>query len=233
MEVWTRTGWIISPEMGFQEDYNYTFDITNVVTQVGVKNIQAINGNGELYTSEELLGVNLENYVGRMGTIVDNPSERGDTGQSGEGVQQLKTVYQDASGRTYENSEIIETEGEPSCAKCAEVRGGFQPIQKMYQKAWVNECPGCETKGKLKAVTKSSGDDPHGVTVCESCGLKYCQFCGYDRDTGNYQLTELFKHQETVSDTLNSTSTDGTNNTNNTNGTTTPTNATTTTETQS
>jgi len=226
MDVWTRSGWILMPDMGFEEDYNYTFDITNIVTQVGVKNIQAINGNGELYTSEELLGVNIENFVGRMGTIVDNPSERSAVNQ-GETVQQITSKYQDSNGNTYENSEVLNTEGEPSCGKCAYKQGGLQPPQKMYQKAWLNKCPGCETKGKLKAVTKSSGEDPHGVTVCESCGLKYCQFCGYERDNGTFQLTELFRTDAASQDNLKSSNgTESTSNTSTTNNNTTNTNST-------
>ena len=197
LDTWKRTGWYLSPDMGFEEDYQYEFDITNVVTQVGVKNIQAINGNGEMYTSGDLLGVNVENYVGRMGTVVDNPSERGSTGKNSEKVEQIKTKYQDASGREYKPTEVIDTNGEPSCPKCTYKNGGQQPEQKKYQKSWLNKCPACEETGKLKNITLS---DPHGKTVCSSCNKEYCQYCGFERDQGKYQLTEIFKVIEKTGD---------------------------------
>lgn len=181
METWKNTGWIISPEKGYGEDYSYTFDITDVVTQVGVKNISAINGNGELYTSKELLGVNLEKYVGRMGTIVDNPNESsGATANNGEEVQ-----YEDDEGNIYSADQVITTNGEPSCGNCTSANGGSKPEQKKYTKYWVNKCPGCEQEKTLES--KSEGQ---GKTVCKECNLEFCQFCGHSL-SGSQQLINV------------------------------------------
>ena len=175
MDEWTNEGWYIAPDMGMEQDYDYAFDITNIVTQVGVKNVSAINGNGELYTAEELLDLPLDNYVGRMGTIVDNPSSRG-----GNQAAQGETKYLGEDGNMYDASQILTTNGEPSCSKCAEANGGQQPEQKSYQKYWVNKCPGCEKEGTLKSED--------GKTVCSECNKEYCQFCGYDKSGGSLKL---------------------------------------------
>lgn len=179
MDEWTTKGWHLGPDMGFEQDYQYGFDITNIVTQVGVKNISAINGNGELYTAEELLGIKLENYVGRMGTIVDNPSAKGSTGNS------TQTGFMGEDGQMYDASQVITTNGEPSCSKCAEKNGGSKPEQKKYTCYWVNKCMGCETEGKL-----TSDSEGQGKTVCEECGLEYCQYCGHEKKSGSYKLIE-------------------------------------------
>lgn len=178
MEEWTTSGWYLAPNLGMEYDYNYTYDITNVVTQVGVKNISAIDGNGELYTAEELLGIPLDEFVGRMGTIVDNPSAKG----GNTGTAQGQTVYVDEEGNQYDASQVLTTNGEPSCNKCSEKNGGSKPEQKKYQKYWVNKCPGCEKEGKLKSE--------ENVTTCE-CGLKFCQFCGYEKNNGSVKLIEV------------------------------------------
>lgn len=220
MEQWKNTGWVISPEMGYSSDYERTFDITDVVTQVGVKNIQAINGNGELYTSKELLGVDLERFVGRMGTIVDNPNEKqGGAAQT----DQIQSMYQDAEGNQYNESQVISTNGEPSCSHCKEANGGTQPEMKKYQKYWVNKCPGCgkgvgsessdssssssssDSSGSSASSSSSSSSsttstgplesksEGHGKTVCKECKLEYCQFCGHCLSGNSYQLTEVTK----------------------------------------
>ena len=222
METWKNTGWLISPDMGYSSDYQRTFDITDVVTQVGVKNIQAINGNGELYTSEELLGVNLEKYVGRMGTIVDNPNEKqGGAAQT----DQIQSMYQDAEGNQYNESQVISTNGEPSCGNCKTANGGSQPEMKKYQKYWVNRCPGCgkgatsgnessdsesdsssssssDTSSSTSSASSTTGistgpleskSEGHGKTVCKECKLEYCQFCGTCLTNSAYKLTEVTK----------------------------------------
>ena len=194
-ETWKKLGWYIGPEHGFDSDYSTTFSITNILTQVGIKNIQAINYEGELYTSTELLGVNLEKYVGRMGTIEENPNASitfsTDEDEDDE-VDQLKEVYQDSSGRKYNKTEIIDTNGEPSCKKCAEKNGGLKPTMKKYSKSWLNVCPACKTKDKL--TDSSNGSDYK--TTCSQCGKSYCQYCGYERTSGYYQLTEVFKTKD-------------------------------------
>lgn len=185
METWKTSGWIISPSQGFGADYESNFDITDVVTQVGVKNIQAINGNGELYTSEELLGVNLEKYVGRMGTIVDNPNEKQAGGAQ---TDQIQGKWVDEEGNEYTEDQIIKTNGEPSCGSCASENGGSKPEMKKYDRAWVNKCPGCEEEGKLENKTEG-----HGKTVCknEECKQEYCQFCGHSLNNSSLKLTKV------------------------------------------
>lgn len=207
LEAWRKVGWYLSPNMGLNSNYQYTFDITNIVTQVGIKNIQASNGNGEMYTSEELLGVNIENFVGRMGIIEDNPTTKststGDDEDDTEEIEQIKEQYQDSTGRKYNKTEVLDTEGEPSCIKCAFKNGGLQPTQQKYKKSWLNQCKGCGKTGTLQ--DKSSGNDYK--TVCSSCGLTYCQYCGYERENGKYQLRELFNSYEESSITQKSTNT--------------------------
>ena len=200
-EAWCKMGWYIEAEHGFDSDYQTKFDITNIVTQVGIKNIQAINYEGELYTSTELLGINLEKYVGRMGTIEENPNasltfkEGGEEDEEDE-IDQLKTVYQDSTGRKYNKAEIFSTNGEPSCRKCSEKNGGLQPIMKKYSKSWINKCPACGSSGTLK--DKSSEGTYR--SVCSKCSKSYCQYCGYEGSNGYYQLTEVFKtKEETIS----------------------------------
>ena len=201
-ETWTKMGWHIGVEHGFDSDYESKFDITNVLTQVGIKNISAIDYEGELYTSLELLGVNLDKYVGRYGTIEENPNASITFSEKDKDeVDQLNEVYQDSKGRKYNKTEILSTNGEPGCSKCANKNGGLQPTMKKYSKSWINKCPACKTSGKL--ADKSSG----GIykTTCSKCGKSYCQFCGYEISNGYYQLTEVFKTKE---ETPTKTSTD-------------------------
>ena len=188
-DMWCKMGWYIGAEHGFDSDYQSKFDITNILTQVGIKNIQAINYEGELYTSLELLGVNLDAYVGRMGTIEENPNASLTFSEKDEEeIDQLKTVYQDSTGRKYNKSEVFSTNGEPGCRKCAEKNGGLQPTMKQYKKSWINKCPACKTSGKLS--DKSS--DGVYYSKCSKCGKTYCQYCGYEINNGYYQLTEVF-----------------------------------------
>ncbi|MBO7210093.1 MAG: hypothetical protein J6V44_03650 [Methanobrevibacter sp.] len=203
-EEWLKKGWVLSPERGYEDDYTKSFDITNIITQVGIKNVSAINGVGEIYTSEELLGVNMENFVGRMGVVLDNPSSQ-TTNSQNQTVDQINEKYQDSTGRTYNKDEGIDTNGQPSCKKCSVKNGGVQPVQKTYAKSWLNECPGCATKGKLKNDTSVTNDYK---TVCSKCGLEYCQFCGFERKNGKYQLTELFRTTEDSTLAKKDTSTD-------------------------
>ena len=67
-----------------------------------------------------------------------------------ETIDQINEKYQDSTGRSYNKDESINTNGQPSCNKCSVKNGGIQPVQKIYQKSWLNKCPGCDTKGKLK-----------------------------------------------------------------------------------
>lgn len=211
LETWRKTGFILPEEMGFGAEYTYGIDITNIITQVGIENISAINGAGELYTSKELLGVNLEDYVGRIGVVLDNPSAQGTTNTDDNTTPsvEIKEKYQDSTGKTYETSQVIITKGKPSCKQCSYKNGGSQPVYKTYNKSWLNECPGCKKQNTLKSDT--SGD---GKTVCSECQKEYCQYCGYSINGGNYQLTELFltqtSNQDATSTTKQSTTGDGT-----------------------
>lgn len=189
LETWKKSGFLLPQEMGFGSDYQYGLDITNIITQVGIENISAINGAGEIYTSNELLGVPLEDFVGRMGVVLDNPSAQGSTNTGEESVK-IEEKYQDSTGKKYEPSQVITTKGKPSCTNCAHKNGGVQPVYQSYSKAWLNKCPGCNTENKLKS--EETGD---GVTTCQSCNKTYCQYCGYSTNGGKYQLTELFLTQ--------------------------------------
>lgn len=200
LDYWARTGWVVTGDQGFDSNYTSSFDITNIITQVGIKNIQASNGEGEMYTSEELLGVNLENYVGRMGTIEDNPSadvtvNENENEDEDDEVNQLNTVYQDTSGNKYTKTDTISTNGEPSCSNCAKKNGGLQPTMQKYKKNWLNQCPGCKEKNCLE--DKSTSSDYK--LVCSKCKKEFCEYCGTDRSNANYTLTELFE-QFTKSD---------------------------------
>lgn len=192
LDTWKRQGWAVSADTGFNSDYQSSMDITNIITQVGIKNIQASNGEGELYTSEELLGVNLENYVGRMGTIEENPSGDvtvNENANEDDEVNQLNRVYQDTSGKTYKQTETLSTNGEPGCKFCANKNGGLQPTMQKYKKTWYNQCPACKEKNCLE--DKSTGTDYK--TVCKKCNKEYCQYCGTDKTNGNHVLIELFE----------------------------------------
>ena len=195
LETWSRSGWAVPAEDGFNSDYQSSFDITNIITQVGIKNIQASNGEGELYTSEELLGVNLENYVGRMGVIEENPSANvtvNENQEEDDEVNQLNKVFQDTSGKSYTQTETISTNGEPSCKFCAKKNGGLQPTMQKYKKTWLNKCPGCSEKNTLE--DKSTSNDYK--LVCKNCNKEFCEYCGTDKSNGNYVLTELFESFE-------------------------------------
>lgn len=204
-EKWKQTGWYISPDLGFDADYEYEFDITDVVTQVAVKNISATNGTGEIYTSEELIGINLADFVGRMGVVVDNPS--GSSTQSTGDSEDDTTgdVFQDSTGKIYDKNDVLTTNGYPSCEKCKEKNGGSMPTIKKYTKYWYNYCPGCNRRGYLKST--STGD---GTTYCSGgdCGLEFCQFCGYERKSQKLQLTELTYTKKSSNSESSSSSTD-------------------------
>lgn len=190
LETWRKTGFLIPEEMGIG-NYNYSLDITNLITQVGIENISAINGAGELYTSEELLGVNLEKYGGRIGVVLENPSAQGstNTGNNTESVK-INEKYQDSTGKKYETTQVLTTNGKPSCKQCSYKNGGSQPVYQKYKKSWFNKCPGCNSENSL--TNKEEGD---GKTVCSKCKKEYCQYCGFSINGGNYQLTELFLTQ--------------------------------------
>ncbi|RAP46447.1 MAG: hypothetical protein BZ136_07515 [Methanosphaera sp. rholeuAM74] len=216
LETWKRSGFILPETMGIS-GYTYGMDITNIITQTGIENISAINGSGEIYTSQELLGVNIEDFVGRMGVVLENPSAQGSTNTGGEASVKITEKYQDSTGKTYETSQVIVTKGKPSCSKCSHKNGGSQPVYQQYNKAWLNKCPGCKEENSLKSVEE--GD---GKTVCSKCNKEYCQYCGYSIDGGNYQLTELFLSQtsnQTVNETKNSTTSDSSDSTNTTTST--------------
>ncbi|RAP45801.1 MAG: hypothetical protein BZ134_00315 [Methanosphaera sp. SHI1033] len=186
LDSWKNDVWVFASKRGFENNYKYGFDITNAVTQVAVKNISATNGTGEIYTSKELLGVPLENYIGRMGIVVDNPTSSSGNGSSTN--QSQNGEYQDSTSKKYTSTQIITTNGKPSCTKCKEINGGKKPTYKSYKKYWYNKCPSCEEEGELSSTNK--GD---GVTVCNECNTKYCQYCGYELKNHKLRLTELFK----------------------------------------
>lgn len=175
-EDWKKDVFIFSPRRGFESDYTYKYDITDQVNQVVVKSINATSGTGEIYTAEELLKVPLQDYQGRMGVVVDNPAGSGTTTAAA-------PEYQDSSGKKYNSSQVLTTNGQPSCKHCL---AGKPSIQK-YTKYWFNECPKCEKEGIL-----SSESDGDGTTKCGECETEFCQYCGFDRKGQKLHLTELF-----------------------------------------
>lgn len=208
LETWKKTGWYLAPEMGFEHNYTYSFDLTDIVTQVAVKNVSAINGTGEIYTAEELIGVPIEDFVGRMGVVVDNPSAEGTSSSSSDTT--IVEKYQDSSGNQYEATKVLNTNGYPGCNKCSKKNGGTQPTYQTYSKAWLNKCPSCEKEGTLSS---STDNDKDGKTVCSNCKKTYCQYCGFEKKSGNKQLTELFRVQETSGSNTSNSSTDSENST--------------------
>lgn len=244
-DEWMNKGWYLQKELGYQTDYHTSFDITNVVTQVGVKNIEALKPTGELYTSEELLGDNLAQYVGRMGTIVDNPTPQGGISATSNANQD---EYQDKDGNKYTSDQVISTNGYPSCGNDTSYNNGTKPEYKTYQKYWVNKCASCGKEKTLKSEspnTDKGGKD--GSTICEGgtgtttntatsnttnssssssgdtqgCNTKYCQFCG-SSTSGSGSLTEVFKvtSGSTGTDTNGSTTSGSDNTSNNSTNTT-------------
>ncbi|WP_292474171.1 hypothetical protein [Methanosphaera sp.] len=182
LETWKKDVYIFSPRRGFENDYEYGYDITNSVSQVVVKNISATDSTGEIYTAEQLLGVPIQDYEGRMGVIVDNPANNSSSNNS-------NGTYQDSSGNKYTSNQVLTTNGQPSCNHCLKDKPAIQ----QYTKYWFNECPKCDVEGTLENDT--SGD---GTTKCTECETEYCQYCGYDRKGQKYHLTELFTTNNTT-----------------------------------
>lgn len=164
-EEWLNTGWYIQPQVGYQTDYEHNFDITNVVTQVGVKNIEALKPTGELYTSEDLFGINTAGCFGRMGVIVDNPTPQGNVSAA---TSTQEDLYEDDDGNTYTADQVISTNGYPQCSNDATKNGGKQPEYTQYQKYWVNKCAKCECTKTLKDnAPNSDGGGKEGKTECD------------------------------------------------------------------
>lgn len=185
LEDWKNDVWMFSPRRGFESDYDYEFDLTDAVNQVAVKNISATNGTGEIYTAEELIDVPLQDYEGRMGVVVDNPTKSSSaTSTDGE--------YQDSTGKKYTSQQVIITEGQPSCNNCMSKK----PTIQKYKKYWYKECPSCEETDTLEF--SSVGD---GTIHCSECDIDYCVYCGYDRKGQKHHLTELFLVNTSTTDT--------------------------------
>lgn len=164
-DEWMNKGWYLQKELGYQTDYHTSFDITNVVTQVGVKNIEALKPTGELYTSEDLLGDNLAQYFGRMGTIVDNPTPQGGTSATTSANQE---EYQDKDGNKYTADQVFSTNGKPSCNNDAKYNNGTKPEYKTYEKYWVNKCASCGKEKTMKSEAPgSSKGGEEGKSICE------------------------------------------------------------------
>lgn len=191
LESWKKDVYIFSPRRGFENDYDYGYDITNSVTQVVVRNISATSGTGEIYTAEELLGVPIQDYEGRMGVVIDNPA-------NASGNTTATQSYQDSEGNTYKSEQVLTTNGQPSCQHCLKNK----PTIQSYTKYWFNECPVCDKEGILES--DSSGD---GTTKCKECETEFCQYCGYDRKGQKKHLTELFTTNNTSNITTTSSDT--------------------------
>lgn len=201
LETWKSTGCYIAPQLGIETDYEYSFDITNIITQVGIENISAINGNGEIYTSKDLLGVAIEDFVGRMGVVLENPSANGTVSTNN---TQITQKYQDKTGKQYTTDTVLTTNGKPSCSNCTKINGGRQPTYQAYTKYWYNKCPACKEE---KVLESDSTDD--GKTKCSKCKQEFCQYCGCGLSNSNYQVTELFLTNNNATQSTPGNTTDG------------------------
>ena len=180
VDKYMRTGLIIDQNVGVEEDYSNTFSIIDIVTQTMIKNISATNPIGELYTSKDIFGVSLAQYVGRMGTIVDNPSTEGGATSKSSGD------FKDASGNVYTKDQIFETEMKASCGRSSKHPASGGKVKKY----WLNRCGGCNKSGVLKNNPKGV---PEGEITCGSCDMDYCGACGYEKINGSEKhLTEVF-----------------------------------------
>ena len=165
-ETWLKKRWYLVDTDVY--DVNLKMDITDMITQVIVKRIDALNPDGTLYTSEKLCGVNLAKFFGVMGDIIDNPVKPN-------------------SGGTSVSGDVITVTGKPSCGHCSSVTGYIE-VTRSYK----NECPFCG-KHNLQDTPKDpdrNGSVPEGEITCgggamngkhDGCDADFCINCGHEK----------------------------------------------------
>ncbi len=164
-DTWLKKRWYFVDT----EIYNaqLSFDITDVITQVAVKHVDALNGDATLYTSEKMLGVSIAAFFGVMGTVIDNPTKSsGSTGAV-------------ASGDGFTCS------GKPSAGKCcARNHGGVMPPYTTVTRTYKNYCVMCKASNCLADTPKNPSRNrvAEGEISCTKCGADYCICCGAEKD---------------------------------------------------
>lgn len=176
-ESWLKKRWYFVDTDVY--DTKLKFDVTDIITQVAVKRVDELNPDATLYTSENILGVNLAKYFGVMGDVIDNPVKA--TG-SNNGV----------------SGDVITVTGKPSCGHCSS-KTGYITVTRSY----VNKCPFCG-KHNLQDTPKDpnrSGKVPEGEITCgggamngkhDGCDADFCINCGHEKMTRDAaQLTPV------------------------------------------
>ena len=188
-DTWLKERWyFVDTEI---YDAQLSFDITDIITQVVVKHVDALDGNATLYTSEKMLGVNIAAFFGVMGTVIDNPTK-----SSGSGAT--------ASGDGFTAS------GKPSAGRCcARNNGGVMPPYKTVTRTYRNYCPMCKASNCLADTPKNPSRNRvvEGEISCTKCGADYCICCGAEKNG-----TCRSNLQKVGSSTAVSTSTESSNN---------------------
>lgn len=165
-DTWMKERWYFVDHEIY--DAHLTFDITDLITQVAVKHVDALDGNATLYTSEKQLGVKIAAFFGVMGTVIDNPvkSSGGNT-----------TAVASGDGVTFT--------GKPSAGKCcARNNGGVMPPYKSVTRSYKNYCPMCKATNCLADTPKNPSRSrvAEGEISCTKCGADYCICCGAEKD---------------------------------------------------
>lgn len=162
-------------------DVHLKFDITDIITQVAVKHTDPLQGEATMYSSENLIGVNLASFFGVMGTVIDNPvkSSGGGTGVVGA------------------NGDTITVKGYPTSICCSKAYNGVRPPYKVVTRSYRNYCTQC---GKSSTLRWEWPQSIKGVTDGEitcgntgpavksqwkgdlaGCDGDFCCCCGYEK----------------------------------------------------
>lgn len=169
-ETWLKERWYLIDTDVY--DTKLKFNITDMITQVAVKRVDALNADSTLYTSEKLVGVNLAKYFGVMGDVVDNPMANAGNDING-------------GGETQTSGDTITVTGKPSCGHCS----GKSPYSNVTR-SYVNKCPFCG-KTNLTDTPKdpNRGRIPEGEITCgdghapydNGCDADFCINCGHEK----------------------------------------------------
>lgn len=163
---WLKKRWIFVDTDVY--DTKLKMDLTDMITQVAIKRVDALNPNATLYTSEKVLNVNLAKYFGVMGDVVDNP------------VKPTSNASNGVSG------DVITATGKPSCGHCSR-KSPYTNVTRSY----VNKCPFCG-KTNLQDTPKDPSRKriPEGEITCGSgaskgkndgCDADFCINCGHEK----------------------------------------------------
>lgn len=185
---WLGTGWYFTTPQLAEETLN--FDITNIITNVDVKNQDPLSTDFNRYNSKKELGVDLAAFYGEMITTIDNPVQATSSTSTDTGVD-------DGNSITAENVHGL-------CGKC-----GYTPTVTVK---WKNYCPDCKKSGAL-IMHPSSGGPDYEVSCrgTGGCGADFCPKCGRDLKPQAVYLTKA--GSSTTSTTSTSTTSTSTNST--------------------